>query len=65
MKKDTTTSIKVYNYMADIADRRSKEYKALERKLDNLTSLYGKESKEVNDFFESDLGTELGSTDLV
>ena len=40
----------VYKYMAEIADRREKEYKKLEKELDSLVERYGKESNEVNEF---------------
>lgn len=44
--------MKTYQFMAEVADRRSKEYKALEKELDRLSSLHGKDSKQVNNFFE-------------
>jgi len=46
--------MKTYTFLAEKADRRSKEYKTLDKKLDYLVSKYGKESKEVNQFFEED-----------
>lgn len=47
--------MKVYNFMSEVADRRKKEYKQLENILDRLTEKYGKESKEVNEFFEREV----------
>lgn len=47
--------MKVYNFMAEAADRRSKQYKELNKKLDELVLKFGKNSKEVNDFFNSEI----------
>jgi predicted metal-dependent TIM-barrel fold hydrolase len=47
--------MKVYKFMAEIADRRTKQYKALESILDILTFKYGKESKEVEEFFNKNV----------
>lgn len=41
----------MYEYLAEHLDRRSKEYKSLDKQLDSLVENYGKTSKEVNDFF--------------
>jgi hypothetical protein len=38
--------------MAEIADRRTSKYKDLERELDLLTKTFGKNSFEVQRFFE-------------
>ena len=46
----------IYEYMAENADRRSKEYKILDKHLDVLCDKYGKESKEVNDFLNHKVG---------
>ena len=46
----------IHEYMAENADRRSKEYKILDKHLDVLCDKYGKESKEVNDFLNHKVG---------
>ena len=43
--------MKIYQFMAEIADRRSKQYKELCLKLDALILEFGKNSKQVNNFF--------------
>jgi hypothetical protein len=43
--------MKMYKYLAEHLDRRSKEYKSLDKQLDELVLKYGKGSKEVEDFF--------------
>ena len=45
----------VYEFMAERADRRTKQYKELEKQLDLLVLEFGKESKEVNDFFNKSI----------
>jgi transposase len=54
-KEKEGEKMKVYNFMSEVADRRKKEYKQLENILDRLTEKYGKESKEVNEFFEREV----------
>lgn len=44
----------VYNFLAE-SDRRTKLYKQMDAELDRIVSKYGKESKEVEDFFNSEL----------
>lgn len=56
--------MKTYQFLAEYADRRTKEYKALDKMLDNLVDKYGKESKEVNDFFETDYKQHLTTKDI-
>ena len=41
----------VYEFLAETADRRTTQYKNLSKKLDELVSMFGKDSKEVSDFF--------------
>jgi hypothetical protein len=45
----------VYKFMGEVADRRSSEYKFLDNQLTELENKYGKESKEVNDFFDKEI----------
>jgi len=52
--------MKVYKFMAEIADRRTKKYKDLEFMLDCLEHKYGKESKEVAEFFDKDVVDVIG-----
>lgn len=47
--------MKVYLFMSDIADRRGKKYKELEKKLDKLVFEFGKNSKEVKDFLDTEI----------
>lgn len=44
--------MKTYKFMAEVADRRSKEYKTLNTELEKLERVYGKESVEVREFFD-------------
>lgn len=44
--------MKTYQFMAEIADRRSKEYKTLNAELERLERVCGKESVEVKKFFD-------------
>ena len=41
----------VYDYMAEIADRRSKKYLDLDKHLNFLCKKHGKESVQVKNFF--------------
>ena len=43
---------KCYEFMAEIADRRTTRYKELERELDFITKTFGKNSFQVQRFFE-------------
>lgn len=43
--------VTVYEFLAEIGDRRTKEYKELNKRLDLLVSKFGKESEEVKCFF--------------
>lgn len=43
---------KCYDFMAENADRRTSKYKELERELDLLTKIFGKDSVQVQRFFE-------------
>ena len=47
--------MKTYQFMAEIADRRSKTYRELDKKLDKLVLEFGVNSKEVNDFFNEEI----------
>ena len=44
-------TITMYEYLAEIGDRRTKEYKKCTNELDKLVAKFGKESKQVDDFF--------------
>ena len=52
--------MRVYKYMAEVADRRTKKYKDLEFMLDCLVNKHGKESKEVNEFFDKEVVDVIG-----
>jgi hypothetical protein len=54
--------MKMYKYLAEHLDRRSKEYKSLDKQLDELVLKYGKDSKEVEDFFN--LEVDITSEDI-
>ena len=58
----STIEQKIYVYMAENADRRSKEYRMLDKHLDVLCDKYGKESKEVNDFLNHKVGDDILKT---
>lgn len=47
--------MKTYQFLAEKGDRRSKKYKDLDKKLDELVLKFGKNSKEVNEFFETEI----------
>ena len=47
--------VKVYAFLSEIADRRLKQDKELNKQLDLLVLKFGKESKEVNDFFNQEI----------
>lgn len=49
--------MKVYKFLAETADRRTKEYKELDKQLDILVAKYGKDSKEVETFFNTEIKT--------
>lgn len=53
--------METYIFMAEIGDRRTKKYKLLDAKLDSLVKEFGKESKEVNDFFNQSVEDNLKS----
>ena len=46
--------MKTYQFMAEIADRRTALYKSLNKELDRLVLEYGRKSKEVNDLFNKE-----------
>lgn len=51
MTQPNYNHLTIYKFLSETADRRSRKYKLLEEKLDSLTEKYGKDSKEVNNFF--------------
>lgn len=54
--------MKTYKFLAEVADRRTTEYKELDEQLEKLAAKFGKNSKEVNDFFETEHLINLGWT---
>jgi len=51
MTQPDQNNLTYYKFLSETADRRSKKYKELDKQLDALCETYGKESKEVKDFF--------------
>ena len=51
-KIDIMKTCKCYEFMAEIADRRTSKYKELEIELDTITKTFGKESFQVKRFFD-------------
>ena len=43
----------IYKFLSETADKRTKQYKHLQKHLDELVAIFGKDSKEVNDFFNT------------
>lgn len=51
----------IYTYLAEKGDRRTTQYKRLDYHLETLSEQYGKNSKQVNAFFDSNLQSVLDS----
>ena len=47
----STNHLTVYKFLSETADRRSRKYKELDKQLDSIVNKFGKDSKEVRDFF--------------
>ncbi len=53
--------ITVYKFLSEVADRRCSNYKLLDKCVDNIVKEFGKESKELNDFFDTPLNTAIAN----
>jgi len=51
MTQTNNKHLTVYEFLSETADRRSRKYKELEKELDSIVLKYGKDSKDVRDFF--------------
>lgn len=50
--------MKTYKFLSEATDKRSKLYRDLEKQLDNLLNKYGKESKQIKEFFNKEIDFE-------